>query len=744
MLRFISQLYIDGSNEERIRADITRHVRSLGAEHSQKTFDDCIIFLERPSQTGRRIFLYDNVDDPSIDLSPLIPQSSSCVIIITSRNRSIGILCPESHLKLDVMSMDEAVELLLYNKGRSTPLSDQTLEDAKLIAHELGCLPIALTQARVYMQETVCSPREYLDRLHSSRAKILASPIKHQRDARYLSAFAAFEASYEKLTPSSQQLLRLLSCFHWANFPLELVTSAAKQSFIGYERHYVEHDDEFHSGKRLLEDIFLVDGRWDITEMDQMLILLQNYSLSTLIPGIETKLLQLHPLLHEWIYSQIPKDQLPQYQSAAVLLLALGARDDHTPSAQYLAGHVTHLSPLWKELKPNEAEAFGLILHSSGGLDGARRLREKVVNELEKEGTQDIASISCAKSLLASTYRDLGMVSEAEEIQQGVLELLGKARGEDHLDTITARSDLALTYRDRGYFDKAEALQEKVLEQRKKLKGQDDPETIDASSNLALIYRDRGRLEEAKKLQEEVLEMRKKAHGERHHDTITAFSSLAITLYDLECYEEAKAIQVDVLKTREETLGDRHPLTIDASTNLGITYCALERLEEAEAIQERVWVLRKELFGERHPDTLMAANNLADAYCHRGKLEEAEKVQKNVVKLGKETWGEGHHNTAVAMLTLAEIYESLGKKLEALNTIEAAIPIIRDTMGEDHAYYDTCQSLATRVRVVEDSSYSTGPSDPVTSPNPVEDGPASQPSLVGGFMGRIWRLFGSS
>ncbi|KIM24511.1 hypothetical protein M408DRAFT_52723, partial [Serendipita vermifera MAFF 305830] len=97
MILFISRIFIDGSSEDRIRADILRHVRSLGTEHSQKSFDDCLIFLSQPLPTGMWLLVYDNVDDPGLDLSSLLPRGDSCAVTITSRNGILGDLHPEGH-----------------------------------------------------------------------------------------------------------------------------------------------------------------------------------------------------------------------------------------------------------------------------------------------------------------------------------------------------------------------------------------------------------------------------------------------------------------------------------------------------------------------------------------------------------------------------------------------------------------------------------------------------------------------
>jgi hypothetical protein len=117
-LRFAATLFIDGSSVPRIHSGTIRHARSLGIAHSQKEFDDCLVFISKPRPGPPRLVLYDNVDDPDIDLAPLLPSGESCTIIITSRNRSLGQLCPDAHLELDTMSMDEAVNLLLYRPGQ--------------------------------------------------------------------------------------------------------------------------------------------------------------------------------------------------------------------------------------------------------------------------------------------------------------------------------------------------------------------------------------------------------------------------------------------------------------------------------------------------------------------------------------------------------------------------------------------------------------------------------------------------
>ncbi|KIM23362.1 hypothetical protein M408DRAFT_77651, partial [Serendipita vermifera MAFF 305830] len=363
--RFVTSFIVDGSSESRIRADIIRNVRSLGTSYSQMGFDECLLFLSQPLPTGMRMILYDNVDDPDIDIISLIPHGNACAVTLTSRNRSISSIGPDAHLELDKMSMDEAVELLL--QGTSPALiTDEVRKGATEIAEKLDCLPIALQQARGYMHETRCSASAYLDRLRTSRTKLLTRELKYERGARYLSTYAAFNASYKRFDQQTQKLLWLLSFFHWSKFPLDLITLAAEHDFAEYESPYTSPGEKYHTGKAVLEEIFFTDGSWDVTNLDELLVSLQSYSLVTVLSEPGARLLNIHPIVHEWVKSTITNEEKIRFQWAAVVLLVFGTYWEDMPNLQYLIGHVMDLSYLWNQLQINEATALSRILIFGG------------------------------------------------------------------------------------------------------------------------------------------------------------------------------------------------------------------------------------------------------------------------------------------------------------------------------------------------------------------------------------------
>jgi tetratricopeptide (TPR) repeat protein len=658
--RFSSRFLINGSSKPRIRTDIIRNVHSLGTAYSQLAFDDCLLALAQPSPGGPRLILYDNVDDPELNLSPFLPQGESCIIIITSRNRSIGELCPDAHLELDVMSMSEAVELLSY---QSNTAIEHSREAACAIAKELGCLPIALAQARSYMYLTKFTETVYLDRILSSKEQLLAQPVKNHPEMRFLSTYAAFNASFELLTVRHQKFLRLLSQFYWNDFPLALVILAAKHNFSDYEHTYVEHGINFHTGKAVLLDIFMANDEWNITDLDEMMISIQNHSLVTLVPRVDTALLQMHPLAHGWIYSCIQEPDRAKYRSAASLLLSLGSRDEYTPSMQSLASHVSHMSHLWNQLDVNSAQAFGDILSKSGVFEGALRLRVKVLIDLGKQ--VDAHTFSSALSAYAHTCSDLRRFNEAEIFMKAVLKSRQGALGMRHPKTIWAYNDLGLVYRELGRLSEAETLLVEVVKLQEETLGKRHRDTINTYGNLAVIYRAMGRLDEAEVLAANVLSLRKEMLGERHLETITASNNLANIYRNLKRLDEAEALAANVLDVRKELLGKSHPETIDATNNLALSYCSLGRLNEAETLQTEVLMFRRRTLGDRHPSTITASETLAIIYGGLDRPNDAEYLLVEILRLRKETLGVRHPDTLRASGLLSLTYRRLGRLLEA-------------------------------------------------------------------------------
>src|SRR5947207_3295827 len=106
---------------------------------------------------------------------------------------------------------------------------------------------------------------------------------------------------------------------------------------------------------------------------------------------------------------------------------------------------------------------------------------------------------------LASTYQQLGKMTEATNMQEEVLAKRKMILGDDHPNTLTSMAYLASTYQQLGKMTEATNMQEEVLAKRKMILGDDHPDTLTSMAYLASTYQQQGKMTEASNMQEKML-----------------------------------------------------------------------------------------------------------------------------------------------------------------------------------------------------------------------------------------------
>jgi DNA-binding SARP family transcriptional activator len=180
---------------------LARFLRALGVPGDQVPSDvDEASALFRSLVAGRRmLILLDDAHDAE-QVRPLLPGSSGCLTLVTSRDRLGGLMARDGArpLTLDVLTDDEAHHLLatLLGATRVTAEPRATAEVARLC----GNLPLAL---RLAAANLATHPRssiaDYVARLTGDRLdapEVDGDPTAGVR--------AAFDLSYAALTPDAQ------------------------------------------------------------------------------------------------------------------------------------------------------------------------------------------------------------------------------------------------------------------------------------------------------------------------------------------------------------------------------------------------------------------------------------------------------------------------------------------------------------------------------------------------------------
>ncbi|KAJ7230940.1 hypothetical protein C8J57DRAFT_1582492 [Mycena rebaudengoi] len=712
--RFTDVFFLDASTADTLRAGLKNIAltQSIGSDH-----EDALHWLSSCNEEW--LLIFDNADDPKLNLFNFFPQSTYGNILITSRNPQLRVHAPDAHHRISDLEEEAAVHLLLVSATEPATTENEML--ATQIVKVLYCFPLAVVQAGAYISKTGGALRRYLALYEHNHTRLLSEAAVQSHDKYALSVYTTWGISFKCLNKPAAQFLQLCSFFHHEGISEGIFSNAA----IFIPGPLWPTQEQVKEAQEYLGHFLTPDGMWDTLSFSEMAAELQGYSLIN--QNTNTGLFSIHPLVHSWSRNTVLSMDSTRECAAALLAMSVDFWD--TLFNMRLLPHINTVLQMDSQLASKFLWPYQKIYCDSGNFQRAQELCADLLEKTKSSLGAEHPDTLTVMGWLAIAYRGLGKYSEAEALQVSVLEKRKQTSGSEHPNTLAAMGNLALTYQDLGKFSEAEALQVAVLEKRKQTSGSEHPETLMAMNNLAYTYRGLGKFSEAEALQVAVLEKRKQTSGSEHPDTLMAMNNLALTHWDLGEFSEAEVLQVAVLEKRKQTLGSDHPHTLTAMGNLASTYWDLGKFSEAEALQVAVLEKRKQTSGSEHPDTLTIMNNLALTYRALGKFSEAEALQVAVLGKMKQNSDSEHPHTLKAMGNLALTYRDLGKFSEAEALQVAVLEKTKQILGSEHpdtltamghlatTYWDLGrlpEAEALEVVVVEKRRQTLGPEHPDT------------------------------
>ncbi|KAJ7289418.1 hypothetical protein C8J57DRAFT_431685 [Mycena rebaudengoi] len=684
--RFTDVFFLDASGIDTIKNGLKNIAltQSVGSED-----EDASRWLA--SSQDEWLLIFDNADDPSINLFNYFPRSSSGNILITSRNPELYVHAPNSHHHISDMEEEDAVQLLLASAMQ--PLSTETESLATDIVKALYCFPLAVVQAGSFIARTG-TLRKYLALYKQNRAKLLSMLPSQSHDEYAWSVYTTWDISFKCLGPLAARFLQICSFLHHEGISEAIFSNAAtyKKTVFGTS------EEEIQEARQFLNNFLAQSRIWDELQFTEIIAEIRGYSLINQDPN--TNLLSIHPMVHDWSGKTIT-DTTPTRQCCAAILamstLSLG--NDQV----FLISLLPHINCVLREdlqLAHKFPHPYQRVFYDSGHFERAWELCVALLeNRKHILGSEHLETLFVMKEL-ATIYWKLGKFTDAEELEVAVLEKRKQILGSEHPDTLAAMSNLATTYWDLGKLTAAEELEVAVLEKRKHVLGSEHPDTLTAMSNLATTYHSLGKFTDAEDLYVMVLEKRKQILGPEHPNTLAAMSHLATTYYSLGKFTDAEELQVDVLEKRKHLLGPDHPDTLDVMSSLASTYHSLRKFTDAEELDVAVLEKRKQILGSEHPDTLHAMSNLATTYWKLGKFPDAEELEVAVLEKRKQHFGTEHPDTLDAMSNLAVTYWKLGKFTDAKELNVAALEKLKQLFGTEHP--DTLYAMTNLAFIYRD------------------------------------------
>ena len=603
--------WVHGGSRSRFESDYRNIARLLNLLDPEDTKVDVIrLVTDWLSDVGNGAWLMivDNADDhdlwlgsqrkeaqPSSTFAPLIRHLPRCIagaILATTRDRQLGHHLVEKNqqpLSISRLEPEEAQSLL------SAKLPDQQPkpEGIESLARELEYLPLTITQAAAYLEQTEISASEYLELFRAGQSDIpnlleesIYDPGRDHESSN--SVFQTWRLSFEQLqiqSPKAADMLSLMAVL---------------------DRHALSFDLIRAPGGNI------IDQKAAITKLKAYSLIQEEHS---------SKKLSLHRLVQlstqRWLADH---GKLPYWQKAAIGAVARQVPDDvdfdQWALIQELNSHV-HMVLTHSFSEPAPLVDRARILHCLGHytmeqgqaraalqfLIESYRLRE------EHLGSDDELTLGTL-GLIGLAHRKLRQRKPAREVLEKFHHSTRRVLGPRHRLTLKSMSRLAVCYNIEGEYEKGKGLSLQTLQLVEEESGPNSEDTIRILTDLVYCCNKLHQFQEAEDIALRVFRQRMEQRGPGHPNTLTIMGSLAWTYREQSRFQEAIELYSNVLSRRQEILGPAHPKTQSAIEHLARTYDELGDWKKARELRQEASEAKERISGAQHNITIRAAKNL--------------------------------------------------------------------------------------------------------------------------------------
>jgi Tetratricopeptide repeat len=577
------------------------------------------------------LLVFDNAPDPT-SVAPFLPPAGPGQVLITSRNA----LWPRQLVEVPVLDLDAAAAFLMDRAG------DPDEQVARVLAGELGGLPLALEQAAAYTQASGGILAGYLASFKRRRGDLLA----RGRPAGYLETVAttwalAF-AELERSAPGAAGLLRLLAYCAPEAIPLRLLLQP---------RPELTHD----LAPAVAEVLPLLLN--DELAAGDAVAALREYSLAR--PAGEGAV-----TVHRLVQA-VTADQMPAWLASAWRQAAATLTEAALPSDPQ---------------RPSDWSAFAALLpHARAVLDLTSGGMWRIASYLGESG-----SYPAARDLFGLI---VGAYSEND------------ANGAEHPDTLAARHSLARWTGAAGDAARARDQYAALLPIRERILGPEHPLTLATRGELARWTGHAGDAYWARDQYAALLPIEERVLGPEHPDTLATRHGLASLAGDMGDAAAARDQYAALLPIDERKLGREEPNTLFTRANLA--FYTGEAGDAAGARDQFAALLpiRERVLGPEHPDTLATRANLAYFTGEAGDAAAARDHYAALLPIMERALDAEHPDTLATRANLARWTGEAGDAAAARDQYAALLPVIARVHGPEHPptlFIGSCLARWTR------------------------------------------------
>ncbi len=670
-------LWLGAETRESIFASFVSIGAQLGLCQQQGTSQESFVeTVLQWFQTHRDwLLIVDNVDDIG-SIKPYLPVAQRGSLLLTTRLQTLGEL---AHcLKMRPMTLEEGTRFL-YRRARVSfssafPMADEAhnIGTVEKIVEFMGGLPLALDQAGSYLEETHCSPQDYLSLVQDYTLALLDERAEHAHHP--LSVVQTFMFSFRRLQqmhPAATELLSACAFLAPEHIPEKLFRENTAFATLPALAPVIAHPLKWNTVLKTLQ------------------------AFSLLHRNGQTQSLSLHRLVQIILKESLPPEIQREWAARTIQAVNLVFPTSRTywedteqwPWHESLLPHAfvcARLSQTWDIATEEVAsllEKIATYLFNRGRYaEAEQHLRRAIGIKAQLYGPEH-RSLTRLLLELASVCRERGNYDEAESLHQRALVLYETEEAElEH----SHYNNLALVYAERGQYARARPLMRKALQLGEKAFGPDHPEITNILSNLASLHAIEGKYAEAQELFQRSLTIQERTLGANHPKLAFPLTNLGHTYKEQGKYREAEPQYLRALQIREETLGTEHPQVAFPLDGLAEVFFLQGRVAEAETLALRSLQIREQALGADHPQIAFPLQQLAEISSLEGNYSEAEARFQRTLRIREASLGSDSPDVATTLVGLAKLYATQGRQPEAAALFQRALQIQEQVFGANH------------------------------------------------------------
>lgn len=377
------------------------------------------------NRAGSWLLVLDNIAEPEI-LRGLLPAAGTGDVLVTSRAGTWP--DPQTVMPIPPLTPSHAADLV-------TALSGDTDQDsAKILAAELGGLPLALAQAACYVAHSALDLAAYLNLYRSRRADL------HQQGhapGSPATVATTWQLAFEKLTTPARALLNLLAWYAPDTIPLDRLLTCDTD-------HLTLPEPVNSQLQPLLADALYRHRA--ITELISYGLLTRigpggSVTVHRLVQAVTADQLTATDQHSAWIdtAAALLDAACPPWTGTRIAIISLPDLHALQTHVRTMIEHLQPDLPLTLNLRHTLIEWAGLI----GDSALARSLGTALVTDSERILGSDHPATAIARNSLAYWTGKAGDILRARELAATLVKDDERILGLDHRYTLLARANLA-------------------------------------------------------------------------------------------------------------------------------------------------------------------------------------------------------------------------------------------------------------------------------------------------------------